>query len=190
MWKGQPLTPLCQLNLAKASYVPQNLQDLSFISIFVAKTYYDEKPVSIRNRDDQTESLWCLRSYEKIEDLVPIAVPENIPPIRSFEARWNDPEIDFPTHDTMPIELPPEIDNNYYDIEGIETLNGTKLGGWPSCIQCEPWWDYHEDGPEFEYALQVDSEENSGWTWGDLGAAYFGRSRLNSKRWAFDWQCN
>ena len=190
VWQGQPLIPLCQLNLTESFYVPENLRDLSLITIFIAENFYDEDPVSVRDRHDQSERLWCLRSYESIERLVPIIAPENSTTLLSFEARWRRTEIDYPTHDTMPIELPPEIDDNYYDIEGIETLDGTKLGGWPSCIQSEPWWDYREDGAEFEYALQVDSQENSGWMWGDLGAAYFARSKIEPSRWAFDWQCH
>ena len=190
LWQGEPLLPLCQLNLAEASYLPDDLQDISVITIFIAENFYDEDPISVRNRNDQAERLWCLRAYESLDGLVAVDAPAIATSIRPFEARWRKAEIDYPKRDTMPIELPPEVDENYYDIEGIETLDGTKLGGWSSCKQCPPWWDYSEEGAEFEYALQVDSEEKSGWMWGDFGAAYFARSKLDSNRWAFDWQCN
>ena len=189
MWQGNPLLPLCQLNLRNASYLPDSLQDISLITIYIAEDFYKAEAISIRNRNDHAEGLWCLRTYETIDSLITVAPPQDVTSIRPYESRWRKAEIDYPTHDVMPIELPPDIDENYYDIEGIKGLHGTKLGGWPSCIQGAPWWDYRAEGAEFDYALQVDSEEKSGWAWGDGGAAYFARSKIDPNRWAFDWQC-
>ena len=189
MWQGRPLLHLCQLNLEDAPYRPDILKDVGLITIFIEEGSYEEDGFSVRNRKDDSEGTWCLRTYERIEGLVTATSPVDVVSIRPFEARWRDMETDYPTHDTMPIELPPTISETYYDIEGIKTLDGTKLGGWPSCIQSEPWWDYHEEGEEFEFALQVDSEEKSHWSWGDGGAAYFARSKVDPNRWAFDWQC-
>jgi hypothetical protein len=78
------------------------------------------------------------RAAGSLDGLVEIQAPEIALSIRPFEARWWKPETDYPTHDSMP----PDIDENYYDIAGIDLLEGTKLGGWPLCIQSESWWDY------------------------------------------------
>ena len=189
MYQNEPLAPLCQFNLTEAPFVPEILRDISLITIFIAEDFYGGETIQARNRNDLSDWIWCLRSYAHIEDLVPLVPPNFASSVRPFEAQWLEAQTDYPTHDTMPIELPPDIDDRYYEIEGIETVNGTKLGGWPSCIQSEPWWDYRNEGKEFEYALQVDSEEKAGWMWGDAGAAYFARSKRDPNLWAFDWQC-
>lgn len=132
---------------------------------------------------------WCVRVYESLDGLVEPTLPQHDTTLRPFEARWRDVEQDYPTHDLIPIALPPEVNDDYYGTDGVRTLDGTKLGGWPHCIQCAPWWDDHPDGAEFEYALQIDSEEKSRWAWGDGGAAYLARSRTDPNRWALDWQC-
>lgn len=188
-WKGEPLLPLCQLNLTTAPYVPPSLRDVGLITIFIAADYHLGDTLKVRNRTERTEGPWCLRSYEGIEGLVEISAPLDAVSIRPFEARWRSPEVDYPTHEMLPIELPREIEDDYYDLEGVRTLDGTKLGGWPHCIQSEPWWEHRREGAGFRFVLQVDSEEKCGWQWGDQGAAYFARNERDLDCWAFDWQC-
>ena len=189
IWQDRPLLPLCQLNISEAPFAPENIRDLSLIAVFVAKDFYDVDTLDTRLANDGSDHPWCIRAYARLDGLVTLTIPEFDSPIRPFEARWRDIERDYPTHDLLPVDPPPEIEEDYYDIEGIRTLEGTKLGGWPLCIQSEPWWDHHASGREFEYALQVDSEEKAHWMWGDRGAAYFARSKADPNRWAFDWQC-
>ena len=160
-WRDKPLWPLCQLNISEAQYLPKNLGDLCMISIYIAEPLVDSLTFCIGITNDESDHPWRMRTYQNFEDLVELKSPQLDSPIRPFEARWRAVERDYPTHDLIPIELPPDIEENYYGIDGITTLEGTKLGGWPSCIQSEPWWDYQADGAEFEYALQVDSEEKA-----------------------------
>jgi uncharacterized protein YwqG len=57
-------------------------------------------------------------------------------------------------------------------------------------VQSEPWWWRHEpDAAEFEFAFQIDTEDEAHWMWGDSGTAYFARSKRTPNKWAFDWQC-
>ena len=188
-WHGRPLLPLCQLNVADAPYTPPSLRDVSLVCIFVTESLEDLLNFNTATVDDETDHPWHIRTYETLDGLVELGKPDFDSPIRPFEARWQEVEQDYPTHDLIPIELPPEVDEDYYGIEGVRTIDGTKLGGWPGCIQSEPWWDYDAAGAEFEYALQVDSEEKARWMWGDSGAAYFARSKSDPTRWALDWQC-
>ncbi len=189
VYKDKPLWPLCQLNLAEASYRPEILQDVVLLTVFISPDYMTMAANIIDSSDENPYAGWYLRSYNSLDDLQAITCPDHKSPLRPFEARWDEQtSVDYPTHDTLPIDFDRLGIGDYYNQEGIETLNRTKLGGWPSCIQSEPWWDYSAEGDEFQYAFQIDSEPKSHWAWGDGGAGYIARSRNNPNRWALDFQ--
>lgn len=186
---NRPLWPLCQLNLLDAKFRPHALSEIALITIFIAEDYMREPADVIDSSDPNPNSSWALRTYKTLEGLEPVNAPKHLSPLRPFEAYWDESTVDdYPTHDTMPIDFDALGVGDYYDQVNIPNLYRTKLSGWPSCIQSEPWWEYKAEGREFDYVFQVDSEEKSAWYWGDGGAGYFARSHKNPNRWALDFQ--
>lgn len=65
----------------------------------------------------------------------------------------------------------------------FKNTNGSKLGGWPSCIQ-----DYVDFDGEADFVLQIASDTQIGLMLLDSGSIYIG---YNSKKnaWESDWAC-
>ncbi len=186
---GKPLWPLCQINLVQAPYKPKILQDLSMLSLFIDEDYIVLEDNVIDTANSPEGHNWWLRTYNCSDELGPVIAPETSSYVRPFECRWQD-EIaeDYPTHDTLPIDFDNLGIGDYYDQEDNDVILRTKIGGWPACVQSEPWWLYKQNGQEFEYALQIDSEDKAHWMWGDSGTAYIARNTKNPNRWAIDIQ--
>ncbi|WP_457648877.1 DUF1963 domain-containing protein [Profundibacter sp.] len=188
-FNNRPLWPLCQLNLLDACFCPEALSDIALITLFIAKDYMGSTDSVIDSSASNPNSSWFLRSYKTLEGLQPVTGPDHASPLRPYECEWSEAVVeDYPTHDTIPIDFDALDIGEYYDQKGVHTANGTKLLGWPDCIQSEPWWECKPEGKDFDYLFQVDSEEKSGWYWGDGGAGYFARDRNNPNRWALDYQ--
>jgi uncharacterized protein YwqG len=99
-------------------------------------------------------------------------------------------EADFPKREDLPISLPEDIDDKYYDL--FKTASGFKLGGWPSLIQSEIYWaPWNQHPAEPRYVFQIDTIEKANWMWGDDGVGYFGRGTKpgSTDVWAIEWQC-
>jgi hypothetical protein len=99
-------------------------------------------------------------------------------------------EDDFPCWEDVPIDLPDDVSDRYYDV--YHNVPGTKLGGWPTLVQAPIFWapwNKHPAAPE--YVFQVDSSEKAGWSWGHDGVGYLGRGTAPGKEdeWALAWQC-
>ena len=118
------------------------------------------------NLGQENGSGWRLFAYPSVKDLVPMVRPADAPKLkRGFECVWlttNDPSADR-----------------------------TKIGGEPSVIQSEPWWDYQAHPAEPQYCLQINSEEKVGLAWGDAGMVYLARGTASGHEyeWFLDWQC-
>lgn len=189
--RGKPLWPVCQLNILEAPFVPNGLKDLAMLQFFIADDYISSDNVVADSDDDESVSSFFVRAYPCLDDLVPVSAPSHGSAFLPFEARWMDKhQTDYPTHDTMPIDFDSLGVGDYYEQQGIDGVHKTKLAGWPSCIQSEPWWDYREEGDGFEYVLQIDSEEKSKCWWGDGGAVFVARHKKKRNLWAFDLQCS
>lgn len=99
-------------------------------------------------------------------------------------------EEDYPCWEDVEIDVPEEIENDYYDY--FTTLDGLKLGGWPRLIQSEIYWVPYNAHPAMpRFVFQIDSSEKGGWQWGDQGVGYFGRGSApgHEDEWALSWQC-
>ncbi|WP_243614700.1 DUF1963 domain-containing protein [Shimia aestuarii] len=187
---GEALWPVCQLNLLDAPFVPDNLSDIALLQVFVSEDYWSSDFATVDSSEEVLKSPFFIRVYDSLAELQQVKVPSHKSPFKAFEARWNDQvQVDYPTHDTMPIDFDQLGIGDYYDQEGIDGVLATKLGGWPSCIQSEPWWDYRMEGQGFEYALQLDSEEKANCWWGDAGTVYIARHKTKKHLWAIDFQC-
>lgn len=172
---------LCQINLSKLPFRPPRLDDVDLITVFIGGEIPDESP---------NGQGWCLRAYRSLADLVPIEQTDVASPIVPLPMHPRVVDDDFPSRDDVPIELPHEINEKFFDL--FETAYAVKLGGWPYLIQSELYWapwNKHPASPQ--YVLQISSVEECNWMWGDNGVGYFGRGTAPGKTndWAFTWQC-
>jgi Domain of unknown function (DUF1963) len=189
-WRKKPLLPLCQLNLGEASFRPPILADLAFVSLFIAENYWDGDFPYLVDPGSGDAASWCLRTYSDIDGLVPLPAPDHGAKLKPTSIRWITVSNDYPTHDLLPNDTPHDLSETYYDQDWAVQHHASKLGGWPSCVQSEPWWWKHPpEQAEFEFAFQIDTENKAHWMWGDSGTAYFARSKTTPNEWAFDWQC-
>jgi uncharacterized protein YwqG len=164
---GKPLLFICQLNLTVAPTVPALLKDAALITFCVDRELGE---LAKENGSD-----WRLRVYPSLSGLVPINPPADAPKLkRGFECRWE------------------ECNDHPDDSEGeLENMAGTKIGGYASTIQFEPWWEYQEHPASPAYCLQINSEEKVGLVWGDGGTVYLARGTADGckDQWFLDWQC-
>ncbi|MEX0713475.1 MAG: DUF1963 domain-containing protein [Pirellulales bacterium] len=179
---GKPMHALCQLNLTELPFRAHRLDDVELIAVFIGP---DDLPVDAPNGDQ-----WCLRAYQKIGQLRPLAPIDTGSTIKSLPMRPAVVQADFPCWEDVPFPLPEELEESYYDLLG--NIEGFKLGGWPSLIQSEIYWapwNKHPIAPE--YVFQIDTTDKGNWAWGDNGTGYFGRGTAagHHDEWTLAWQC-
>ena len=177
---GQPLLFVCQLNLTTAPSIPPLLADIQLITFFVD---LDAAPLGRENGED-----WRLFAYPSLSGLVPMTRPGDAPALhKGFECRWEACD-DHPNYDDSDLVVPDGFDNSEVELDNVAR---TKIGGYASSIQSEPWWgsDDHPAAPA--YCLQINSEEKVGLAWGDAGTVYLARGTAEGcpDRWFLDWQC-
>lgn len=163
---GKPMLFVCQLNLTKAPVIPKLLENVALITFFVDPDYGE---LARESGED-----WQVRAYHSLDGLVPLDPPTGSPTLkRGFECSWTS-----------------EIDHEA-DQEDFENLAHTKVGGYATTIQSEPWWDYDDHPAAPEYCVQINSEEKVGLFWGDAGMVYLARGTADgySGHWFLDWQC-
>jgi hypothetical protein len=183
--KGIPLQFICQFNLTEAPFVPDALEGLALITVFV-----DSED---RFLDSDFRRSWCIRGYPSLDRLVPVTIPEPKPGTERWlasgaEGRW----VAFDDPYPRPYELVDDYeededdDVNPLSEEGTEVGYRTKLGGFPSPLQRTPpaYW-----GGEF--AFQIDSEKAVKLNWIDGGIVYVYRNpdmAGTPREWSLDCQ--
>jgi len=178
--KSVPLAFICQMNLTDAPAVPDLLRDIVLLTLFAAPE--DNEP-GRENGDG-----WVLRAYKSVEGLTLLVPPPNAPKIgKPFECAWERVE-DHPNHDdpervNVPGARAPR--------SGFENVARTKVGGYASTIQSEPWWGYDPHPAQPRFCLQINSEEKAQLAWGDAGTLYLARGTTpgTGEQWYLDWQC-
>lgn len=183
---GIPLPYICQINLADAPFLPEELKDIALITFFMdVDTYL---------KSDRAKDRWCIRAYQSLEGLVPLEPPQGVASRKGFECRWTLCEADYPVYDDPGLIAPTEITNQQIDEilenEQFNNIKRTKVGGWASNIQHAPYWG---EGARFvmpKYCLQIDSEAKANLNWVDNGTVYIARSRNMStaEEWFIDLQ--
>jgi hypothetical protein len=171
---------VCQLNLTAAPVVPPLLEDIKLITFFVDPNV---GPLQQENGKD-----WNLRAHKSLIDLAPMTAPTGAPSLtRAFECRWQECA-DYPTCDDPEIQVPDGFEPSNVDLENVRR---TKIGGYPSHIQSELWWDSRAHPANPKFCWQIDSEEKAGLMWGDNGMIYLARGTAPGceGRWFLDWQC-
>ncbi|MBO0765644.1 MAG: DUF1963 domain-containing protein [Hyphomicrobiaceae bacterium] len=189
-WRDKPLWPLCQLDLREAGYRPPILADLTFLALFIAGNYWEGDFPYLVDPGSGDAATWGLRAYTAVDGLVALPAPDHGTSPRPASIRWSTVSNDYPAHDMLPNDMPCDLRESTYEQDWVVGHHASKLGGWPSCVQSEPWWWRSEpDRAEFECAFQIDTEDEAHWMWGDSGTAYVARSQARPNTWAFDWQC-
>jgi hypothetical protein len=179
-WESKPLLFVCQMNLSTAPAVPPLLEGIQLITFFVNQ---DINGLPQTNGND-----WRLRTYTSLEGLVPLRAPDGAPTVKKgFECRWEASE-DHPNHDDPDMIIP---EGTRRPRAALGNVARTKIGGYVSTIQSEPWWDYSAHPSNPKYCLQGNSEEKVGMVWGDGGIIYLARGTApgSHDEWFLDWQC-
>ena len=151
---------VCQLNLTVAPAIPPLIADIKLITFFVNR--------ELGAFGDENGANWEFRCYPSLDRLVQRVAPSGSPSIKKgFECRWEE------CNDTSR--------NN---------AARTKIGGFPTEIQSEPWWDYRDHPAKPAYCLQINSEEKVGLNWGDGGRLAIARGTAPGceNQWFLDWQ--
>ncbi|MCX7567217.1 DUF1963 domain-containing protein [Sulfitobacter sp. F26169L] len=186
-YEGAPMWPLCQINLAQAPLRPEALSDLSLLTLFIAPEHAITPTPIINTRKPDPAATWALRSYATLGGLTIPTAPEHGSPLSPRLGEWGDVRADFANHD-MAGHVVDTNANDVYAYEWAQTVQQTKLGGWPATVQSEPWWAYQKTRDTWDYVIQIENEPKAGWQgWGD-GAAYIARSRKRPHLWAIDVQ--
>jgi hypothetical protein len=179
-WESKPLLFVCQMNLTTAPAVPPLLAGIQLITFFIDPELLDLSQENGRN--------WVLRTYSSLEGLARLATPADAPKVKKgFECRWEECE-DHPNHDDPEMV---KVPGARCPRGGFDNVARTKIGGYATTIQSEPWWGHTAHSAEPRYCLQINSEEKAGAIWGDGGAIYLARGSAAdcSDQWFLDWQC-
>jgi uncharacterized protein YwqG len=171
---------VCQMNLAAAPEVPALLQDIKVITFFVKGSASALKKENGKG--------WCLRAYKSLDGLATIARPEKAPSVkRGFECRWEACD-DYPNYDDPDRIVPDGLDASEIELDNVAR---TKIGGYASSIQSEPWWGYKKHPADPAFCIQINSEEKAGLVWGDGGTIYLARGTADGRQddWFLERQC-
>jgi hypothetical protein len=192
---GAPMLALAQFNLHELPCrPPPALADVSLLTLFLGPWQF---PVGAPNGVN-----WALRAYSCLDDLVPLEEPSPARAgdpklrkgqdmtLRAFPVRWQE-RLDLPCRDDIPAELLDSWDAWVKDWGAAELpFDGTKIGGWPYCIQSGVQWRTGgrlvEDG---QYVLQLGSEHKTGLSWRYEGLGYAARQLgCAAGGWHLTWQ--
>ncbi len=177
---GKPLLFVCQLNLASAPAVPQILSDIKLVTFFANAD--DAGTLGQENGEN-----WVLRAYKSLDGLTQLTAPAGAPKVRKgFECLWQEME-DHPEPEDP--ELVP-VPGTRRPRSNFENLVRTKVGGYASCLQSEPWWGHTKHAADPKFCIQINSEEKPGLLWGDGGTVYLARGSAPGceDQWFLDWQ--
>jgi hypothetical protein len=192
---GAPMLALAQCNLRELPCnPPPALADVALLTLFVGPRQFPvEEPNGVN---------WALRADSSLDDLVPLAEPTPARAggpklrkgqdltLRPFPIRWQQ-RLDLPCRDDIPAELLDAWDAWVKDRGATErTCDGTKIGGWPYCIQSQVQW--RTGGRlvgDCQYVLQLGSEHKAGLSWGSKGLGYLARQPgQGADGWHLTWQ--
>jgi Domain of unknown function (DUF1963) len=192
---GAPMLALAQINLRELPCPsPPALADLALLTLFLGPW---QLPV-----DEPNGVNWTLRAYPSLDGLVPLVEPTPAragdPKLRNgqdltlrpFPIRWQERQ-DLPCRDNIPSELLDAWDVWSQDRGPTElTSDGTKIGGWPYCVQSDVrWWTGRRPVEDCQYVLQLGSEHKAGLSWRYEGLGYLARQPgRDADGWHLTWQ--
>lgn len=166
---GRMMTPLACIFIKGLPYIPEELNHIALISIFMSKDVFE----CIQEMDLHTG--FAIRTYADLDQLIPC----------QWDSDWIKPfplvpelvENDFPVWDQggIPDALFHEIialeeseDIEYFEDICEEIYANHKVGGYPAFCQSGYWF-----GDGYEYVLQISSDEKAHLNIVDSGSFYF-----------------
>ena len=179
--EGRLMWPLAQIVESELPSVPEKLNDIALIRVFIDPEFHE--------CDTDIGKGWCLRASKSLNGLVEAEIPSHGSVVKPLPVRWEQALHDYPSHEDLPSNFPEELVDDW--IDEYETLDGSKVGGWPYLVQSEIYWyPWNEHPASPVYVFQLDSSEKANWSWGDQGVGYFGRGTGEHRdTWAMTWQC-
>lgn len=178
---GTPMFPLAQFNIAEADMQAGPLADTALVAVYMSPDFRSNEH---RLSKPERSAGFAVRAYPSLNGLVPTDPPAFDTTLKPFECLWLDPVDDYPTHD-LACDIIDGAEISVYDFDWYQNAAATKIGGWPSTLQSEPWWMYRPDAPDVEYALQIWYEEKARWYGHGL---YLARGTSDPDLWALDMQ--
>jgi len=173
-YKEKDMFCLLQIIVSELPVVPPELNNTALLVVFFNREII---PFGKAHGDG-----WEIREYSTLEFLEEL--PESIEPsmIKSFPIKWNKVKNDAPGWenawdlvDLTPINEASGAEERFYE---NSRYSGTKVGGYPVCIQ---------DGHDLSgFVFQIGSEEKPRWMWADNGIAYF--NKTSEGTWRFECQ--
>ncbi len=157
---------VCELNLTSAPVAPELMQGLATIRLFVNLEAGDWGEANGMD--------WVLRAYR-------------VQPIDALAgSRWKAVD-DYPSLDAPGRTLPEGFDDAEVEVESIQR---SKIGGWPSNIESPQWWEMEDHPAVPQYCFQVVSDEKTGLEFGEGGILYLARGTAPgyANEWFLDWQ--
>lgn len=163
---GNNMLPIATLFIKDLPYVPEALQGIDLITVFMAEDVFDhlrfvEDYFCIRTYDslDGLESCQWTSSLMKAFPLVPELVEDDYPV-------WDGNDIPEDIEDEI-LRLEDEEDIDYYEDIKEEEYSQHKIGGYPAFIQ--PGYSFDD----YEFVFQISSDEKAEFNIVDSGSFYF-----------------
>ena len=177
---GSLLVPLLQIYIPDIKDGHKIFGDHMLIQIYIEK---DHLPMDINRNGDG----WKIVFYKDINLLEITETPEPANILKPFPVRWKLNEVlDYPCWeeawehvDLTEINENEELNDRFFD--EFNRYAKTKIGGYASYIQ-SPISD------EYEFILQISSEEKPGLMIGDNGNIYIYKSNIDND-WYLYWDC-
>lgn len=188
---GKPLYALAQFYLPALPFVPEKLNHVTWLTVFLGEELPDRPsrlPLNELNDDGETKNRaegWLIREYTVADELVTFEFPQQGIP-KPFPLKPFFKDQDFPLWDGggVPYEIEKEIctldnfgdeDNpdklNYYeDIVGDNHSYLHKFGGYPSFCQSGVSFE------GFDFMFQISSDDKANFNVVDSGSLLFFRN--------------
>lgn len=177
--EGKEMQPIATFFLKGLPYVPQHLQEIELITVFVSE--------DICGHRDNTEGFFQIRTYKTLEGLehcewnasIMKAFPLVPKLVESDYPMWDD--ADFPAELFEEIlRLEEEEDIEYYEDIAEESYYMHKVGGYPAYIQAGGCLS------GYEFAFQISSDEKAQFNFVDSGRIYFFYNK-DTQDWKLDY---
>ena len=171
---GAPMLPLAQFYLPALPYVPQVLDGVKLLTVFISQDL-------IGKFDEDMDGLWAIREYKNEGELVIKELANPRSQIKPFPLQLKFAADDTPVWDGGGLdadvvheilELKRSVGLYYSDVTaGLEYYNCTKLGGYPSFCQSGVSF-----GDGFQFVFQISSDEKAGFNVIDGGSLMFAKN--------------
>ena len=130
---GAPMLPLAQFYLPALPYVPQVLDGVKLLTVFISQDLIGKSP-------EDMDGLWAIREYSDVSELVIKELANPRSQIRPFPLQpkfaaddtpvWDGGGLDADAIDEI-LRLEETEGLEYYDDIALEFYNCTKFGGYP-----------------------------------------------------------